>query len=85
MRPSAVVYTKPMCRDCESTKTLMRANGVIFTEIDITQDAEALQLVRDFYGFSQAPVVVTAEDAWSGYQPDKIRELADEGPSAFGD
>lgn len=85
MSPHATIYTKPMCRDCDSTKTLMRANGVVFTEIDITQDAEALQLVRDFYGFSAAPVVVTAEDAWSGYQPDKIKELADEGSSAFGD
>lgn len=83
--PVVALYTKPMCRDCESTKVLLRRHGIVFNEVDVTQDPDALKLIRDFYGFSQAPVVITVDDAWSGYQPDKIRELADEGPSAFGD
>ena len=44
--------------------------------IDMSVDAEALELVKGL-GYLQAPVVVTDEDHWSGFRPDKINELAE--------
>ena len=37
--------------------------------------AEALERLKSL-GYMQAPVVVTDQDHWSGFRPDKIEELA---------
>lgn len=41
----------------------------------MSQDADALERVKAL-GYLQAPVVITDEDHWSGFRPDKIDELA---------
>ena len=43
--------------------------------MDISQDADALERLKSL-GYMQAPVVVTDQDHWSGFRPDKIEELA---------
>ncbi len=43
--------------------------------IDLGEDAEALVEAKAL-GYMQAPVVITDEDHWSGFRPDKIDELA---------
>ena len=68
------VYAKPYCPQCDATKRHLERQGIEYSAIDITQDEQALdQLLQA--GFAQAPVVVTEQDAWSGYRPDKIRDL----------
>lgn len=69
------VYTKPNCPQCEATKRQFNRQGLAFDAIDITKDPSALDMLREA-GFMQAPVVMTGDDAWSGYRPDKIRALA---------
>jgi glutaredoxin-like protein NrdH len=46
-----------------------------YTTVDISVDAEAFDLVIS-KGFKSAPVVITDNDSWSGFNPDKISELA---------
>jgi len=70
-----VVYTKPSCVQCEQTKKLLDKNGVKYTTIDITQDQEAYEKVVAM-GFMSAPVVISGEDSWAGFQPDKINSIA---------
>ena len=41
-----------------------------------TTGENALEQVKAL-GYLQAPVVITDEDRWSGFRPDKISELAD--------
>ncbi len=68
------VYAKPYCPQCDATKRQLERQGIEYSVIDITQDEQALgQLLQA--GFAQAPVVVTEQEAWSGYRPDKIRNL----------
>jgi glutaredoxin-like protein NrdH len=70
------VYTKPQCVQCEATKRMMDKLGVEYTTVDIVENPEELQKLIDM-GYRAAPVVVTDEgDAWSGFQPAKIEELA---------
>ena len=69
------VYTKPACVQCEQTKKLLTKNGLEFTTVDITVDAGAYDMVVDM-GFQAAPVVITENDAWAGFQPAKINALA---------
>ena len=49
------VYTKPNCTYCTAMKRDLTNNGIKFTEVDLTQDEEALEKVSAL--FSTAPVL----------------------------
>ena len=66
---TVTVYTKPACVQCNATYRALDKKGITYQSVDISQDADAL-------GYMQAPVVVTDQDHWSGFRPDKIEELA---------
>ena len=69
------VYTLPACVQCDSTKRLLTRNEISYNEVDLSQDPDALAMVREM-GYSAAPVVVAGEDHWSGFRPDKLSTLA---------
>lgn len=69
------VYTKPACVQCDATKKHLDKLNLTYETIDITQDEEAYNKIVGL-GFQAAPVVITRDDSWSGYQPAKINELA---------
>ncbi|GAA1169126.1 MULTISPECIES: glutaredoxin-like protein NrdH [Nesterenkonia] len=71
---SVTVYTKPACVQCNATYRALDKNGLTYRSVDISQDAEALERVRAL-GYMQAPVVITDDDHWSGFRPDKISGL----------
>jgi glutaredoxin-like protein NrdH len=68
------VYTKPACVQCEQTKKLLTKNGLEFETVDITVDTAAFDKVVAL-GFQAAPVVITDDDAWAGFNPGKINGL----------
>ena len=68
------VYTKPSCVQCEQTKKLLTKNGLAFDTIDITEDQAAYDKVVAM-GFQSAPVVITDNDSWAGFNPSKINGL----------
>ncbi|MDO5493988.1 MAG: glutaredoxin-like protein NrdH [Nesterenkonia sp.] len=72
---SVTVYTKPACVQCNATYRALDKNGVTYSTVDISQDADALERVRAL-GYMQAPVVITEDDHWSGFRPDKISGLS---------
>ena len=69
------VYSKPNCVQCTATKNYLDKKGIEYDTIDITQDSEAFDLIVD-KGFKAAPVVNAGEAWWSGFQPEKIDEIA---------
>ena len=69
------VYTKPACVQCEQTKKLLDRNGVEYSVVDITKDPEAYDKIIAM-GFMAAPVVISGDDSWAGFQPDKINAIA---------
>lgn len=70
------VYSKSGCVQCNATYRALEDKGVVYDVVDMSEDAQALQKVKDL-GYSQAPVVITAEgEHWSGFRPDKIDSLA---------
>ena len=71
---TVTVYTKPSCVQCEATKRLMDKLDIAYDTIDITQDIGAYDLLIS-KGFRAAPVVITDDDAWAGFNPDKINGL----------
>ena len=70
------VYTKPSCVQCDATKRMMDKLNIEYSAVDITIDQQAFDLVIS-KGFKSAPVVITDNDAWSGFNPDKISGLVD--------
>jgi glutaredoxin-like protein NrdH len=69
------VYTKPACVQCEQTKKLLDRNGVEYSVVDITKDPAAYDKIVAM-GFMAAPVVISGDDSWAGFQPDKINAIA---------
>jgi glutaredoxin-like protein NrdH len=65
------VYSKPSCPGCDATKRLMDKLGIDYDEHDVTTDEYAMAYIKEL-GFSSAPVVVTDDDSWSGFRPDRI-------------
>ncbi|WP_041684883.1 glutaredoxin-like protein NrdH [Renibacterium salmoninarum] len=72
---TVTVYTKPACVQCNATYRALDKKGITYQSVDLSQDPEALERVRAF-GYLQAPVVVTEQDHWSGFRPDKIDAIA---------
>jgi len=72
---SITVYTKPACVQCNATYRALDKQGIDYEVVDITEDAEAREYVMAL-GYLQAPIVVSGEDHWSGYRPDRIKALA---------
>lgn len=72
---TVTVYSKPLCVQCDATKRALTKAGIAYTAVDVTEDAEALAKIKAL-GYAQAPVVVTDEDHWSGFRPDRIKALA---------
>lgn len=68
------VYTKPQCVQCDATKRSLDKLGLEYDTVDITVDTDAFDKIVAM-GFKAAPVVITDDDAWAGFQPDKINGL----------
>jgi glutaredoxin-like protein NrdH len=69
------VYSKPACVQCDQTKKLLDKRGVQYNTVDITQDEEAYEMIIKM-GFMSVPVVISGDQSWAGFQPDKINSLA---------
>lgn len=69
------VYTKPSCVQCTATYRALDSKGIEYNVLDLSEDESALETVKEL-GYLQAPVVVTDDEHWSGFRPDKISALA---------
>ena len=72
---AVTVYSKPSCVQCNATYRALDAHGIDYEVVDLSANPEALDELRR-RGNLQAPVVVTDDDEWAGFRPDKIDELA---------
>ena len=69
------VYTKPACVQCNATYRALDKKGIAYNSVDISVDPDALERLKAL-GYQQAPVVEAPTGNWSGFQSDKIEELA---------
>lgn len=72
---SITVYSKPACVQCTATTRALDRQGVQYTVIDVSEDAEALEVVQGL-GYRQVPVVIAGAQHWAGFRPDIISALA---------
>ncbi|MCP1638554.1 glutaredoxin-like protein NrdH [Streptococcus gallinaceus] len=68
------VYSKNNCVQCKMTKRFLDEKNIEFKEINLDEQPEFIQHVKDL-GFSAAPVVETETESFSGFQPSKLKNL----------
>lgn len=69
------VYSRPSCVQCTATYRALDNQGVRYEVIDLTaQPAEVVDAFKA-RGLLQAPIVVTDDDTWTGFRPDKVAAL----------
>ena len=70
------VFSKNNCIQCKMTKKFLKQHNVDFVEHNIDEQPQfANQFKAE--GFLAAPVVKTPNgDAFSGFRPDKLKQLA---------
>ena len=56
------VYSHPSCVQCDSTKRMLKSIDVEYEEVDMSQDAIALDMVKSL-GYTSAPVVISNSGA----------------------
>jgi len=72
---TVTVYTKDNCVQCEATKRHLNKIDVAYETVNITNNIGALDKLIAL-GYRSAPVVVTDDDSWAGYIPEKLDKLA---------
>ena len=78
---TVTLYSRPGCGPCTATRRAMDKAGLDYTGVDISIDSEARDRVMAL-GYSSAPVVVAGQDHWSGFRPERIKNLATVGVAA---
>lgn len=73
MKP-VTLYTLPACVQCTTTKRFLTKENIDFSEVDLSEDTDAMEKVRAL-GYQSAPVVMAGEEHWSGFRPDKLNQL----------
>jgi glutaredoxin-like protein NrdH len=54
---------------------MLDKRGIQYNTVDITQDEEAYEMIVKM-GFLSVPVVISGDQSWAGFQPDKINSIA---------
>jgi len=57
------------------TKRFLDTNHVEYREINLDEQPEYIEHVKSL-GFNAAPVIQTATDAFSGFQPNRLKQLS---------
>ena len=68
------IYSKPNCVKCTYAKKYLIDKNVEFQEIDVFENAEALQMLRD-EGRSEMPVVDINGERHTGFRPDILAKV----------
>lgn len=74
------VYSKSNCELCEMTKEFLKAHYVEFLEINVEENKEALEIIKE-KGFKRLPVVIVTNHGFvfefSGFQMDFLEGLVE--------
>ncbi len=69
-----IVYSLPNCVQCDTTKRVLNRKEIEFTEINLSENEEAMQHVRDL-GYTAAPVVEVGNRHWSGFRSELLNAI----------
>lgn len=74
MANKITLFSKNNCMQCKMTKKLLEEAGAEFQEINMDERPDMIDYVKSL-GFTAAPVIKAGEIAFSGFQPNKLKEI----------
>lgn len=72
---SVTVYSTPSCPWCNTLKSFLRKNGIVFTDIDVSRDPEAARQMVAATGQQGVPQANIGGDWVVGFDQQKIKRL----------
>ena len=69
------LFSKNNCMQCKMAKRFLRENQIAFEEINIDNEPEALEFLKE-QGFQSVPVITSDAQTIIGFRPDQLRQLA---------
>jgi glutaredoxin-like YruB-family protein len=72
---SVTVYSTPTCPWCNTLKSFLRKNGIIFTDIDVSRDQEAARQMVSATGQQGVPQANIGGEWVVGFDQQKIKRL----------
>lgn len=66
------VYSKPNCMPCMAVKRWLNNAGIDYQELDAMEHVELLSSM----GYRGAPVIVSGETHFQGFDPTKLGQIA---------
>lgn len=77
MAKQVKVYTTPTCPYCVTLKRFLEQKDVEFEEVDVSEDEDALEEMKEKSGQTGVPVVEIGEEVIVGFEKKKIKQLLD--------
>ena len=71
------LFTTPTCPYCVTLKKFLEQNDVEFEDIDVSEDEEALDEMKEKSGQTGVPVVEIGDEVIVGFEKQKIKQLLD--------
>ena len=80
MDKKVIVYSKDNCVQCKMTKRELNRHGIKFKEINLdhVDNADDIRAKLRDQGFQATPVVETENETWTGFRPDKIKQISND-------
>ncbi|HDP75575.1 MAG TPA: NrdH-redoxin [Bacteroidales bacterium] len=72
---SVTVYSTPSCPWCNTLKSFLRKNGIVFTDIDVSRDHEAARQMVVATGQQGVPQANIGSEWVVGFDQQKIKRL----------
>ena len=74
-QPKVRVFSTPSCPYCVTLKEFLKGNNIVFDDIDVSQDKEALDEMIEKSGQMGVPVVDIGGEIIIGFDKEKINQL----------
>ena len=74
---NVTIYTTPTCSFCHMTKGFFKQNNVEYTEVDLTQNQDAIKEVVEATGQMGVPVTKVEDQYVVGFDKDTLSRLLD--------
>lgn len=73
-----ILYTSPTCAFCPAVKKLLNKSNVTYEEIDITQNQQAIEEMKQVSGQMSVPVTVIDGTVIVGYNKKKLNQALEQ-------
>lgn len=69
------IFSKNNCIQCKMTKRFLSENHIPFEEVNIDQQPDAIDWLKE-QGFQSVPIVTSEVETIIGFRPDQLKKLA---------